>query len=333
MSDPTIDNFSAPPPPEIQPIPPRERPTKLRIAAVALAVLGAIIIVGGIARMINGGIGTGAAVAFLGVVFFALSFVPLPERDPNAPEKMGTLQRIAGIFYEPTRVFRNLRSHPAWVAGFLVIALLNVAYIAAFTQRLTAERIVNYTVDKMADTPFIPPEAVERAREEGLQDAKSTMSKVGGALKSIVGTFAFLCIVALLYLLVLLAFGARINFWQSLAVTIYAALPAVVVSKLVSFILLYIKSPDDIHPLMGQETLLQDNLGILFSPKTNPVLFVLAGSIGVLSFYKLWLTARGLHEGGQKVSSSAAWSAAIALWILGLIFIVAITAMFPSFIS
>jgi len=71
----------------------------------------------------------------------------------------------------------------------------------------------------------------------------------------------------------------------------------------------------------------------LFAPKDHPVLFVAATAIGILSFYKLWLTAKGLHEGGQKVSSSAAWGVAITIWVLGLLLALAFTAMFPSFIS
>ncbi|HEV7394926.1 MAG TPA: hypothetical protein VGN86_00330, partial [Pyrinomonadaceae bacterium] len=85
--------------------------------------------------------------------------------------------------------------------------------------------------------------------------------------------------------------------------------------------------------LMGQETLLQDNLGVLLSPKDHPVLFVTATSIGLLSFYKLWLVAKGLKEAGTKVSSTAAWSVAITIWVIGLLLVVSITALFPSFIS
>lgn len=332
MSDPNT-NFQAPPPPPQVEVVEKRRPKNLRIAAIVLFALGVVIVGAGVARVIPGGIGTGAAVAFLGIVFFALSFISLPEPSPDDPEPMGTFERLAGIFYEPTRVFRNLRAHPRWVAAVLIIALVNVAYVAAFTQRLTPERIINYTADKMAETPMIPPEAVERTRVEGLEEAKSPVQRVGTAIKAVVSTIIFMCCLAALYLVVLLAFGGKINFWQSLAVSVYAALPPIVISKLISFLLLYIKSPDDIHPLMGQDTLLQDNLGILFTPKDHPVLFAMAASIGVLTFYRLWLTATGLREGGQKVGKSAAWSAAILLWLIGLILIVSVTAIFPSFIS
>ncbi|HET6647921.1 MAG TPA: YIP1 family protein, partial [Pyrinomonadaceae bacterium] len=138
---------------------------------------------------------------------------------------------------------------------------------------------------------------------------------------------------AALYMLGVLVFGGRINYWQSFAAVIYASLPVVVIQKVLSLILLYIKSVDDIHPLMGQETLVQDNLGILFSPADHPVLFVAASAIGILSFYGLWLKATGLRNAGQKVSKGAAWGTAITFWLLGLMLIMIITALFPSFIS
>ena len=185
---------------------------------------------------------------------------------------------------------------------------------------------------KMAQTPFIRPSRLS-VRDEGLEQAKNPVQRVGTAIKSIVGTFVFMCIIGSLYMLGILVFGGRINFWQSLAVVIYASVPIVVISKLISLILLFIKSPDDIHPIMGQETLVQDNLGVLFTPAEHPVLFVTASFFGLLSFYGLWLKATGLRFGGQKVSKSAAWGTAILFWVLALIFMMGITALFPSFIT
>jgi hypothetical protein len=74
-----------------------------------------------------------------------------------------------------------------------------------------------------------------------------------------------------------------------------------------------------------------DNLGLLFSSKEHPVMFVVASAIGVLSFYRLWLTATGLHHAGTKVSSSAGWGVAIILWVIALLFGVSMAAIFPSF--
>lgn len=326
--------FTPPPPPPV-PVaePPAPRPTHLRKPAIVLFVVGLLILVGGIAKFIAGGIGTGAAVCFWGVLLFAFSFIRLPKTGPDAPAPMSAFQRIAGVFYEPSRVFNNLRSHPRWLVGLLLIAFLNIGYLVAFTQRLTPERIVNFTADKMAQTPLIPPEAVARQREEGLEQAKNPVQRVGTAIKSVVGTFVFMSILAALYMLGVLVFGGRINFWQSLAVIIFASVPIVVIQKVLSFPLLYIKDVDDIHPILNQETLVQDNLGVLITPADHPVLFVLASAIGILSFYALWLKATGLKNGGQKVSKGAAWGTAVLFWVIGLILIMSISALFPSFIS
>jgi len=312
---------------------PAPRPVYLRIPAIALFVLGVLIAVGGALKFIPGGVWTGLALAFWGALLFGLSFVRLPKPAPGGPPPMSTMEKLAGVFYEPTRVFQNLKAHPSWLAPFLVISVLSIAYAVAFTHRLTPERIVSYTADKMAQTPFIPPEAVERAREDGLEQAKNPVQRVGTAIKTLVGVFAFMTFLAALYMLGILVFGGRINFWQSFAALMYASLPIVVIQKVISLILLYIKSPDDIHPLMGQETLVQDNLGILFSPAEHPVLFVTASALGLLSFYGLWLKATGLWYAGQRVSKAAAWGTAILFWVIGLLFIVIITALFPSFIS
>jgi hypothetical protein len=247
---------------------------------------------------------------------------------------MSTFERLAGIFYEPTRVFRSLRAHPHWLAAILVVGILNAAYSTAFTRRITPERIINFTVDKLDEGSFKPPpEVLAKMRTEGVQQAKSPVQQAGNAIKTIVGAFFSVAFVAGLCLLGVLAFGGRMHFWQAYAVIAYVSLPVTVIQKGISFIILYLKSPDDIHPLLGQESLVTDNLGILVAAKDHPVLFVVATSIGILSLYRLWLTATGLREGGYKVSSSAGWGVAITLFVVFLLFGMAVAAIFPGFLS
>ena len=335
MSEPA-DNFQAPPPPPMPEAPVRApRPTKLRPIAVAFFVIGLIIVGLSIAKVLPGVIGSGAALAVLGIVFFALSFVPLPQIE-NADPPMSPVQKLLGIFFEPSNVFRNLRAHPRWVAPYVLVTLLSIVYTVAFTQRLTPERIVNYRVDKVAEmpAPFTPPpDRIETMRTDGIDELKNPVRRIGGLITVFFGVFFFTGIVAAFYMLGTLAFGGRINFWQAFATLLYAAVPIIVIQKLLGLVLLYIKSPDDIHPILGQETLVQDNLGVLFSPASHPVLFVLATAIGLLSFYGLWLKATGLKNAGTRVSSNVAWGVAITFWVIGTLLITGLTALFPSFIS
>jgi hypothetical protein len=332
MSDPNQE-FQPPPPPTIEGEPERKRPANLLWAGVALVVLGIVVLVGGIAGFIPGGIGTGAAVCVLGVLFFGLSFTSLPS-VPDAPPPMSTVGRLTGIFFEPTNVFQNLRAHPHWLAAILVIGVLNAAYITAFTRRITPERIINFTVDKLEESPIKPPpEVLAKMRTEGVEQAKSPAQQAGKVVITVAGTFFSTAFVAALCLLGVLAFGGRMHFWQAYAAVAYIVLPFTVIQKVISFIILFIKSPDDIHPILGQESLVTDNLGILFAAKDHPVLFVVATSIGILSFYRIWLTATGMREAGYKVSSSAGWGVAITLFALFLLLNMALAAIFPGFVS
>lgn len=336
MSDPNSEFQTPPPPPPplAQPEPPAPRPTHLRPIAIGLFVLGLILVGAGIAKFLPGGAFTGFAFAVWGILLFAFSFIPRPQPAASEEPPMSPVQKLVGIFFEPTRVFKNLRVHPHWLAAFLVIVLVNIVYTAAFVQRLTPERIVAYTMDKLEQSPIKPPpDRMEQAKEDALNQAKQPIQRVQSAAKTFVGLFVLGCLAAGLYLLVVMVFGGRINFWQALAVYFYASLPIVVIQKLVSLVILFIKSPDDVHPIMGQETLLQDNLGVLFNPAEHPVLFVATSVIGVLSFYGLWLRARGLQNGGTKVSSSAAWGATLIVWAIWFVFVLSITTLFPSFIS
>jgi hypothetical protein len=332
MSDPN-QGFQAPPPPTIADEPERVRASKLLVPGVVLVVLGIIICVGGIAGFIPAGVGTGLAVAALGVLFFALSFTSLPS-VPNPPPPMSTVGTLTGIFFEPTNVFRNLRAHPRWLAAILIMGCLNAAYLGAFYQRLTPERIVDYTFEKLKDSPIKPPEdRMAIARQQALDAAKLPLARAGNAVKTIVGAFFLSAFFAGLYLLGVLAFGGRMHFWQAYSVSAYVSFPVIVIQRVISILILYIKSPDDIHPLMGQETLVTDNLGILFKAADHPVMFVAGTFIGILSFYKLWLTATGLREGGYKVSSSAGWGVAITLWVLSLLLGLVAAAVFGGFMS
>ncbi|MCA1576490.1 MAG: YIP1 family protein [Acidobacteria bacterium] len=336
MSAPQDPNFQAPPPPATPEVEPQAaRATHLRPFAIGAFALGLIFVVGGIAKFLPGGLGTGAALCFLGLLVFALSFIRMPlVADSERP--LSWFEKVTGVFYEPARVFRNLRVHPYWIGAFLTIWVLTVIYSTAFIQRITPERITDYTTEKIAQMgpPFAPPpEMIDRMRNDQLESLKSPVQRVGSAFRSAVGIFVFGTIAAGLALLGVLVFGGRINFWQVMAVTFYSVLPVVAVQKILGLVILYLKSPDDLHPILNQETTLQDNLGILFSPAEHPILFVLASFIGLTSFYGLWLRAKGLHWGGTKVSKGTGWGVAIMLWVLILIVATIFTALFPGFIS
>jgi hypothetical protein len=306
-------------------------------AGIALFVVGIILLVLIVAMLGMPGIsvhgGTAASICALGILFVGFSFIRMPVVD-NPPPKMSTVQTLTGVFFEPTSVYRNLRAHPQFMAAIIIAGLLNGLYVVAFVHRVTPERIINFTVDKLEESAFKPPpEALAKMRTEGVEQQKSMVTQIGNVTRAVAGHFFAVAFIAALCLLGVLAFGGKMHYWQTYAVIAYVSLPFTIIQKVISFIILYLKSPDDVHPLLGQESLVYDNLGLLVSGKDHPVLFVIATTIGVLSFYRLWLTATGLREGGYKVSSTAGWGVAITLFVIVLLLGMVLATLFPGFIG
>jgi hypothetical protein len=306
----------------------------LRPFGIAFFVLGLIILGAGIPKLIPGGVWTGIALALGGIIVFAFSFIPLPV-IPDAEPPMSFVAKVTGIFFEPSRVFRNLRAHPRWIGAWAIVFLLSVVYWFTFVQRITPERIVDHMTEKVAEMgAFAPPaDRIEAMKDAQLTQLKNPYERAGTVIKYGVGTFVLGAFTAALCLLGILAFGGRINYWQALSVVFYYLLPITIIQKVLGLVIMFLKTPDDLHPIRNQETTLQDNLGILLSPADHPVLFVLLSFIGLTWIYLIWLRAKGLHYGGTKVGSGAGWGVSILLYILLLLFAVISTALFPGFIS
>ena len=329
------------PPPPAAPPPPADKrgeakagPSRVkRLHALVVIGIGVVALMLGLLKVLPGGAVAGGSLLFLGLVLLGLSFVPTREPAGAAPPPMSEGARLAGIFFEPSNVFQNLRAHPRWLVALLLIAAISYGYSLAFSRRVTPERIAEFTTEKVVESGFVPAEQAERMKADQIDAAKSPARIAAGAVGHFTSVFTVTAIVAALYMLAVMVFGGRIGYWQAFAVAVYAGLPAIIIDKLLSFVILYLRAPEDLHPILGQNTLVTDNLGALVSPAEHPVLFSLAAAVGVLSFYRLWLLATGLRNGSEKLSKGIAWAVAIIFWLIVVLFGVVMSLLFPQFIS
>src|SRR5919106_464480 len=111
MSALTEPAFPLPPPPTPPVEPKAPRATYLWPFAIGFFVLGLLFLVGSITKLSPDAWFTAIAFCFVGLLIFGLSFIPLPA-VPQKEEPLSFLQKVTGIFFEPSRVFRNLREHP-----------------------------------------------------------------------------------------------------------------------------------------------------------------------------------------------------------------------------
>jgi hypothetical protein len=207
-----------------------------------------------------------------------------------------------------------------------------------FLYRLTPERVTNHQIDKTLEMSFLPEEArqdIEKSRAPAIEQQKDPVQQGAKSITEFIwyGVFGtgFLALIFFLFTLVM---GGRMNYWQAFSATAYAWFPYTVIRSILNIIVLFLKDPAEIHPILGANgALIQDNLGFLVVPADNPAIYVLRASLSITSFYWIWLQATGLKNTGEKVSSTVAWSATIGTWAIGLVLGMLMATLFPSFMS
>jgi hypothetical protein len=269
----------------------------------------------------------------MGGVSFGLSFIKVPSVGLDAPDPLSPASRIANVFFDPESVFKNLRFYPRWVAAFVVLSFCTVAYQVAYVQRIGAERIAEEQVEKILEMGFIQGEAAARLKQQTLEAAKQPAAKLAAPISAVLGTLLFMYIAAAIYFLMAMIFGGRFNYWQAVSVVAYSWLPVLVITNLLSLAILFMKSVDDIDPVKGQRGLVHADLSVLINGSEHPVLWALATSVGVFSIYGLWLTATGLRNAGEKLSSSSAWTIAVILWLVVVLLGAGAAYLFPGWVG
>jgi hypothetical protein len=305
-----------------------------RLAGIIVAAVGFVVCILSITKIVPGLTQAGVVMILLGGLIIGLSFVDKPAVE--GADRMSTPATLANIFFSPSDVFRNLRRHPRWFVALLIMSVMSATFTNLFLYRLTPERIANFTIDKTLELPMMNDEArkqIEGGRAEAIEQAKSPISRAGNSVSGFAASTFGYAFLAAVFMLFVLAMGGKMNFWQAFSAVIYAAFPVAVIRFVLNSIILFLKDPAEIHPILGQQTLIQDNLNFLVSPGENPVIFTLLGSISLLAFYWLWLNATGLKHAGEKVTGTAAWSATIGVYVLLVLFGVTMAALFPAFIS
>ena len=310
-----------------------------RLAGIIVAALGLIVAILGAAKIVPGLTSPGVFMILLGGVVIGLSFISKPVIEgADGVERMSTPSTIVNLFFSPSEVFKNLRWHPRWLVALLLMVLMSVTFNNLFNMRLGYDRVANFSIDKTLEMPMIAnnEEArknIEAGRAQTLADAQNPVMRVGQVAATLAGITVIYAILALIYFLFALAMGGKLSFWHALSAAVYAALPVNIIKFVLNTILLYVKDPTDIHPILGQQTLIQDNLNFLVLSSEHPVIFTLLSAFSVLGFYWLFMNAIALKNTGEKVSGTIAWTASITVFAILLLLGMAMALVFPSFLS
>jgi hypothetical protein len=235
----------------------------------------------------------------------------LPESELSAGPTMSTAETLGNIFFEPGRVFESLRARPRFLAAGLILIAVTMAFTALFFQRVGYENAMREAIENSPRSSKLSPEQKENA----LELYQKPYIKALTYATPIIGITMAFAIGAALYMIGVMAAGNRISYPQALSVWAYSSFPPALLTGLLSIVLLFLKSPDDIDPSQLRGGIVHADLGVLVNAKASPVLAAALGSIDLFAFYGLFLAALGLRY-VARLSSGQAWGIVLTIWII-----------------
>ncbi len=240
---------------------------------------------------------------------------PGPGEPSEAPQ-MSEIATVTNIFFEPGRTFEDLRRKPRFIVGSLIIALFITAYGWGLYYKVGEAGMRRFVAEQIDKSP----QAQSMSNEQKAQqvDLSITIQTVFRYLIPLV-IFITLLIGGLLYFLGSKAFGGTGGFLHSLSVWVYSSIPPTVIGMLGSFIVMAIKSADEIDIAASQRGLLQANPAFLIDGKANPIIATLVGTLDLFMIWGWVLAAIGLRV-TNRLSSGSAWALVIIIAVIGVLF-------------
>jgi len=235
---------------------------------------------------------------------------------PQEPAQMSEVATLGSIFFEPGRVFEDLKRKPRFVMAGVIIALLVTGYAFGLYYKIGEAGVRSYLSEQFDKSP-----RAQNLTPEQKSNAINLQMTVGGIVRYAfpILVFVFFLIGGLLYWLGSKAFGGTGGFLHNLSVWIYSGFPPAVISTVANFIVLALKSADDIDFAASQRGLLHANPGFFIDGKAAPVLATVLSTFDIFFIWGWILAAIGLRI-TNRLSSGSAWAVTIIIALIGITF-------------
>ena len=232
------------------------------------------------------------------------------------PPQMSEVSTLVNIFFEPGRVFEDLRRKPRFIMGSVLIAVLFTAYVFGLTSKVGEAGIRRAVMEQLDKSP--QASSMSQEQKENAVSINLTIQKYTRYAMPIF-IFITLLLGGLFYFLAAKAFGGNGGYLHGLSVWVYSSIPPTVIAMIANFLVLLFKSPDEIDLTASQRGVIHANPGFLFDGKEMPVLTTIVSTLDLFMIWGWILAAIGLRI-TNRLSSGSAWAAVIIIALVGILF-------------
>jgi hypothetical protein len=241
---------------------------------------------------------------------------PIDATPTEEPPRMSEAATLGNIFVSPGETFEDLRRKPRFIFAILLMMIITGLFSFLFTQKMGEDRMKSFALEQMEKNPQMASMSSEQKEQ-----AVETNQMIAGYTNFLIPVFIliFFAIGGLIYWLAGKAMGGSGNYWHGLSTWVYSSLPPTLVTMLANFLILFLKSADEIDIATSQRGLIHANPSFFIDGKSSPVLATL---LGTLDFFQIWgwiLAAIGLQI-VMKLSQTSAWAIVLILALVSIAF-------------
>jgi len=215
------------------------------------------------------------------------------------------MERIIGVFFEPTATFADIAKSPGFVAPLILVIICTLGVSSVMFLKVDTELMMRQQMSKNSRFTDLPKEQQEKQIEVAAKFSKYFFFAV-----PVVLPIVWLALAGILFMMANFIFGGSATFKQMFSVVAHAQLPGIILGML-GVVILFLKDPADIDV----QNLVASNLGPLISAETSKVGHRLAMSIDLFSFWQMFLLGKGISA-SARLSFAKALMAVVIPWLL-----------------
>ena len=242
-----------------------------------------------------------------------------PDGEETGPVGFGeALARIGRVLFAPASTFASIARRPGWA-----LALVLLCSTTLVVKLLVEPRIDPESLGAFLEERGLPADKVDEAVEQQL--SPSAARRYVGIVTAFGGAGLFYVLTTAVFFAGARLFGGEIDFRKALATTVHGLLPFLVATLVAIPVILSRASISFQETFSGN--FLASHAAVFAGEDASAVATALLSSVDVFSIWAIVLLAIGFHIVG-KVSKGAAWGSVLAIWGLGILMKIGMTALF-----
>lgn len=241
---------------------------------------------------------------------------PPPPVDPPR----GFFATLAVLYIEPTAAFRGIAARPAFVAAFVALILVNVAFTFVWLKKADPAELARTQMEEAGVFDRFPPEQHAKIVERQVR-----LFPIFAWLGPLVfAPIAFVALAAVFLFIYRFFYESETTFPQSMAVVAWSLLAVALVSTPLTLLVLALKGEWSVDP----RTVIQANPAALIDKTAVPKpVHALLDAFDLFSLWTLFLLAAGYAAAARRSVGSAAVGV-LVLWGIYVLMKVALAAVF-----